>query len=131
MKIVIVGLGYVGLSNAVLLAQHNDVIGVDISQERVDALNARKSPIIDAELSEYLEKREKLLHLIYKGKIMQESIENRILDQLGVRKVEKVMTYFDAMVEKINKYKIDILKQENTKTDKSLIINYFLYRFLK
>ncbi len=54
MKIVVVGLGYVGLSNAVLLAQHNEVIGVDISPERVDALNARKSPIIDAELSEYL-----------------------------------------------------------------------------
>ena len=54
MKIVVVGLGYVGLSNAVLLAQHNEVIGVDISQERVDALNAQKSPIIDAELSEYL-----------------------------------------------------------------------------
>ena len=61
MKIVIVGLGYVGLSNAVLLAQHNEVIGVDISQERVDALNARKSPIIDAELSEYL--AEKALNL--------------------------------------------------------------------
>ena len=54
MKVVVVGLGYVGLSNAVLLAQHNEVAGVDISQERVDALNARKSPIIDAELSEYL-----------------------------------------------------------------------------
>ena len=54
MKIVVVGLGYVGLSNAVLLAQHNEVIGVDIAQERVDALNARKSPIIDAELSDYL-----------------------------------------------------------------------------
>jgi UDPglucose 6-dehydrogenase len=54
MKIVVVGLGYVGLSNAVLLAQHNEVIGVDISQERVDVLNARKSPIIDLELSEYL-----------------------------------------------------------------------------
>ena len=54
MKIVVVGLGYVGLSNAVLLAQHNEVIGVDISQERVDALNARNSPIIDAELSDYL-----------------------------------------------------------------------------
>ena len=38
MKIVVVGLGYVGLSNAVLLAQHNEVIGVDISQERVDAV---------------------------------------------------------------------------------------------
>lgn len=54
MKIVVVGLGYVGLSNAVLLAQHNEVIGVDISQERVDALNLRQSSIIDAELSEYL-----------------------------------------------------------------------------
>ena len=53
-KIVVVGLGYVGLSNAVLLAQHNEVIGVDISKERVNSINARKSPIIDAELSEYL-----------------------------------------------------------------------------
>ena len=58
MKIVVVGLGYVGLSNAVLLAQHNEVIGVDISQERVDALNARKSPIIDAELSKYLAEKD-------------------------------------------------------------------------
>jgi UDPglucose 6-dehydrogenase len=57
MKIVVVGLGYVGLSNAVLLAQHNEVIGVDISQERVDMLNARKSPIIDAEISDYLSNR--------------------------------------------------------------------------
>jgi UDPglucose 6-dehydrogenase len=54
MKIVVVGLGYVGLSNAVLLAQYNQVIGVDISQERVDALNMRKSPITDTELSAYL-----------------------------------------------------------------------------
>jgi UDPglucose 6-dehydrogenase len=58
MKIVVIGLGYVGLSNAVLLAQHNEVIGVDVSQERVDALNARKSPIIDAELSDYLANRD-------------------------------------------------------------------------
>lgn len=58
MKIVVVGLGYVGLSNAVLLAQHNEVIGVDISRERVDALNARQSPIIDAELSEYLAEKD-------------------------------------------------------------------------
>ena len=58
MKIVVVGLGYVGLSNAVLLAQHNEVIGVDISRERVDALNARKSPIIDAELSHYLAEKD-------------------------------------------------------------------------
>ena len=58
MKIVVVGLGYVGLSNAVLLAQHNEVIGVDISEQRVSALNARQSTIIDTELSEYLAKKD-------------------------------------------------------------------------
>jgi len=58
MKIVVVGLGYVGLSNAVLLAQNNQVIGVDISQERVNSLNSRNSPIIDAELSEYLAEKD-------------------------------------------------------------------------
>ena len=58
MKIVVVGLGYVGLSNAVLLAQHNEVIGVDISQDRVATLNARKSPIVDVELSKYLAKKD-------------------------------------------------------------------------
>ena len=57
MKIVVVGLGYVGLSNAVLLAQHNEVIGVDIMQERVDAVNARKSPIKDEKLEEYLSEK--------------------------------------------------------------------------
>lgn len=57
-KIVVVGLGYVGLANAVLLAQHNEVIGVDVSIERVNAVNARRSPIIDAELSEYLAKKD-------------------------------------------------------------------------
>jgi len=54
MKIVVVGLGYVGLSNAVLLAQHNEVVGVDISTDRVNKLNLRQSPIVDSELSQYL-----------------------------------------------------------------------------
>lgn len=58
MKIVVVGLGYVGLSNAVLLAQHNEVLGVDISPKRVEALNARKSPIVDKELSDYLSQKD-------------------------------------------------------------------------
>ena len=56
-KIVVVGIGYVGLSNAVLLAQHNDVTAVDLSSKRVDMVNARKCPIIDAELEEFLSKR--------------------------------------------------------------------------
>lgn len=58
MKVVVVGLGYVGLSNAVLLAQHNNVVGVDISQTRVDMVNARKSPFLDCELVEYLAERQ-------------------------------------------------------------------------
>ena len=58
MKIVVVGMGYVGLSNSMLLAQHNNVIGVDISQELVDALNERKSPILDNEIIDYLAKED-------------------------------------------------------------------------
>lgn len=54
MKISVIGLGYVGLSNAVLLAQHNEVIAVDVSQERVDQIGRGASPIADQELEEYL-----------------------------------------------------------------------------
>ena len=54
MKIAVFGLGYVGMSNAVLLAQHNSVVAVDISAERVAMVNARTSPIIDAELQDFL-----------------------------------------------------------------------------
>ncbi len=61
MKIAIAGTGYVGLSNAVLLAQHNEVYAVDILQDKVDKLNQKESPIQDKELQEYL--REKKLNL--------------------------------------------------------------------
>lgn len=54
MKIVVVGTGYVGLSNAVILAQHHDVTAVDINPDRVDKINRRIPPIVDAELADYL-----------------------------------------------------------------------------
>lgn len=55
MKIVVVGTGYVGMSNAVLLARHHKVIALDIDADRVDQVNSRKSPIEDMELADYLE----------------------------------------------------------------------------
>jgi len=54
MKIAVVGLGYVGLSNAILLAQHNEVIAVDVIARKVDMVNRRESPVEDAEAAQYL-----------------------------------------------------------------------------
>ena len=61
MTIAVAGTGYVGLSNSILLSQHNKVYAVDIVQEKVDLINSKKSPIVDKEISEYL--AEKTLNL--------------------------------------------------------------------
>ncbi len=61
MKIAVIGMGYVGLANAVLLAQFNEVAAVDIVPEKVEMINRRKSPITDRDIQEYLENRP--LHL--------------------------------------------------------------------
>lgn len=54
MKIAIAGTGYVGLSNAILLAQHHEVTAVDVIPEKVDMVNRRESPIADAYIEDYL-----------------------------------------------------------------------------
>jgi UDPglucose 6-dehydrogenase len=58
MKIAIAGTGYVGLSNAVLLAQHNEVIAVDIMAEKIELINNKQSPISDAEIEDFLANKE-------------------------------------------------------------------------
>lgn len=58
MKIAVVGTGYVGLSNSILLSQHNEVYAVDIIPEKVEMINHKKSPIVDTEIEEYLANKE-------------------------------------------------------------------------
>ncbi|NLY10877.1 MAG: nucleotide sugar dehydrogenase [Firmicutes bacterium] len=58
MKIAVAGAGYVGLSNAVLLAQHNEVVVLDIIHEKVDLINNKISPIVDPEIEEYLKTKD-------------------------------------------------------------------------
>lgn len=54
MKIAIAGTGYVGLSNAILLSQHNEVVAIDIVPEKIRMLNSGQSPIEDVEIEDYL-----------------------------------------------------------------------------
>lgn len=67
-NITVVGIGYVGLSNAILFAQHNKVIAVDISNERVDAVNMRVCPIADEKMEKYLTERDLNLVAVLDGR---------------------------------------------------------------
>ena len=63
MKIAVVGTGYVGLSNAMLLAQHNQVVALDIDENKVALLKDKQSPIVDVEISDFLQKNHLILPL--------------------------------------------------------------------
>ena len=72
MNITVVGSGYVGLSNAVLLSQNHDVICFDINQERVNLINQSKSPIEDKEINDFLQHKSLRLRATYQPSIAYE-----------------------------------------------------------
>ena len=80
MKIAVAGTGYVGLSNALLLSQHNDVWAVDILQSKIDLINKGKSPIVDREIEEFLARED--LHLTLRS---EEKLFRHIFDRNGDR----------------------------------------------
>lgn len=98
--ITVVGTGYVGLSNAVLLAQHNEVWAVDILSEKVEMINNRKSPIADAEIEEYLKEKPLRLTAVMDGREVYQKSDFVIISTPTNYDDEKY--YFDtSSVEKV------------------------------
>tara|TARA_B110000971_G_C19802351_1_gene404928 strand:- start:61 stop:351 length:291 start_codon:yes stop_codon:yes gene_type:complete len=86
MKIAIAGLGYVGLSNAVLLAQHNEVVAIDIVSEKVIMLNHKVATIQDVEMKDYLNAASRNTALIIKRYplFMVREVMRQLIDNLCI-----------------------------------------------
>lgn len=94
MKICIAGTGYVGLSNAVMLAQKNEVIALDIDERKVELINSCKSPIIDKEIEEYLLKGQLNLTATTKKEVAYSNVDFVIIATPTDYDVEK--NYFNT-----------------------------------
>ena len=94
MKIAVAGTGYVGLSMAVLLSQHNSVKAVDLVKEKVDLINAGKSPIIDKEIQEYLSTKKLDLEATTDGNDAYQDAEFVII--LTPTNYDPKLNYFDT-----------------------------------
>lgn len=111
MKIAVAGTGYVGLSNAILLAEHNDVYAVDIVREKIDMLNNKKSPIVDKEIETYLAKGNLSLTATLDVRLAYEGADFVIVSTPTNYDPEK--NYFDtSSVEAV----IDLVKKINPDT---------------
>ena len=116
MKIAVAGIGYVGLSNAILLAQHNEVTAVDVFQEKADLINNKKSPIIDKEIEEYLANKELNLTATTDGEAAYQDAQYIII--ATPTNYDPVRNYFDTssieavieLVMKVNKDAVMIIK---------------------
>ncbi|MCM1568110.1 MAG: nucleotide sugar dehydrogenase [Roseburia sp.] len=108
MKITVAGTGYVGLSNAVLLAQQNEVTALDIIPEKVALINQRKSPLVDRELEDYLENRKLNLRATVDAKEALQDAELVIIST--PTNYDEKKNYFDTssvedVMEKVLKYR--------------------------
>jgi UDPglucose 6-dehydrogenase len=116
MKIIVIGIGYVGLSNAILLATHNEVVAVDISEERVKLINNRQSPIIDKDIEEYLTGKQ--LNLTAVTNIEKACIGANFIIIATPTNYDSVTNYFDtssvesviSSVRKINQDVVIVIK---------------------
>ncbi len=93
-KIAVAGTGYVGLSNAILLAQNNEVWAVDIMEEKVALINAKKSPIVDAEIEDFLANKELNLTATTDAKLAYEGADYVIIST--PTNYDPKMNYFDT-----------------------------------
>ena len=106
--IAVAGTGYVGLSNAILLAQNNEVFAVDINKEKVELINQRKSPIVDKEIEEYLESKQLNLTSTLDGEMAYKKAEFVVV--ATPTNYDSAKNYFDTssveavieLVEKVN-----------------------------
>lgn len=106
-KIAVAGTGYVGLSNAILLAQHNSVYAVDIVAEKVDMINNKKSPIVDNEIEEYLAEKELDLTATTDAELAYKDAEFVIIST--PTNYDSVKNYFDtSSVESVIKLVMEI-----------------------
>lgn len=116
MKIAVAGTGYVGLSNAILLAQNNEVWTVDIIPEKVDMINNKKSPIVDKEIEEYLAEKELNLTATLDGEAAYKDAEFIVIST--PTNYDPTMNYFDTssveavieLVMKVNPEAIMVVK---------------------
>lgn len=116
MKIAVAGTGYVGLANSILLSQNNEVYAVDIIPEKVDMINQKKSPIVDAEIEDYLANKELNLTATTDAELAYKDAEFIVIATPTNYDEEK--NYFDTssiesvlnIVTKVNKDAVIIIK---------------------